>query len=204
MPAVIITATERSVLYANAPTAAQIEAALAPLAIAPGGWIGPHARITRTAMIGERFGTTFAALYAWPEASVPDLEHAPVADLVRRVDAALADVSSGWQGARAIPYAPAVHGSVAWWSNGQASITRTRDTFPTGSGRVDADENPIGPTTPETHPTTPGQVGSGAANSLSDILTPLAWCIGLGSLVYFGAPLFQLLTTPTRRRSRAT
>ena len=201
MPAVIVAAEERSVFSPNAPTALEIERALAPLATDGGSWLGPHARITRGAPMGERFPTRVAWVYAWPVSVAADLERAPVAALQARVVAALDNIARGWQGVRVTPYAPAVNGSLEWWSSGTAANTQTRHTFPTGAGRLAPDENPIGPTTPETHVPTPGEILSGAGAGASDVFTPLAWCIGLGSLVYFGAPLLSMFRT--RRRSRA-
>lgn len=183
-PVVLIYAEERSFLSADAPTAEQIESALRPLASATGGWIGPRARVTRTANLELRFRTRFAWPWAWPTSSVPDLAHAPVSALLSRINSALSDVSWSWQGAQALPYIPALNGSVAWWTSGDASVTRTRNSFPTGAGHFDADENPTGPTTPETHPSTPGDTLTHAAAQTTDLVTALAWLTGLGLTAY--------------------
>jgi hypothetical protein len=200
-PLVLIFAEERSVFSADAPTSAQIESALRRAALAPGGWIGPHARITRTAQIGERFRTRFAWLYGWPPATVPTLAAAPVAELLQRVNDALGSTSYAWQGAEAQPFAEAVNGSLAWWTSGQASNTRTRDVFPTGTGRLMADENPIGPTSAATHPPTPGDILSGAATQGTDLVTALSWLVGIGLAGYVAVNLAPMLR-PRRRYYR--
>lgn len=59
-------------------------------------------------------------------------------------------------------FSPTVNGTLAWWESGDASITRTRDSYPEGAARfTDPEENPIGPTSSATHPTTPSGGGSG-------------------------------------------
>lgn len=197
-PIVLIFAEERSILSADAPTAEQIEAALLPLASASGGWIGPRARVTRTAGFSPRFSTFVAWPFAWRQPAVPDLAHAPVTELLRRVNNALSDTSWSWQGARALPYTEAVNGNLAWWNSGAASQTRTRNSFPTGAGHFDADENPTGPTDATTHPSTPGDTLSHAAAASTDLATALAWLAGIGLAGYLAvnvAPLFR----PRRR-----
>ncbi len=150
MPAVLITATERSTLSANAPTYDAITRALQAARIGLDGsnWIGPP-RVTRLAR-PPAFLTTFAALYGWPSSVVVP----PVQALVDSVARQLRAQSSDWGPVTAYTHAPAAHGELEWWRSGGASVTRTRDEFPTEAGRLDAAENPTGPTTNATHPRT--------------------------------------------------
>lgn len=173
MAVVLITAVERSALAVSAPEADAIARAfragrLGPRA-ADGDWIGPAPRITRTATIGERFKTTTAWLYGLPAG--PPWQPRPMLrelaeNLAARVTAELGRVTSGWEPARAVVWSEAVNGAVAWWADGFAAVTRTRDEFPTGGGRFDASENPWGPTTAGTHPSTVGEVGRRAVREL--------------------------------------
>lgn len=169
MAVLVVMAEERSALAANAPTAAAITAAFRRARLAGGAqdrgdWLGPAPRIVRTATVGERFGTWAAWVYAWPtDAPAGGWSLGPPSDalgqeLVNNLARELAGVSGGWQTVTATDYARAVNGGLEWWASGEASSTRTRDEFPTGTGRLDASENPRGPTTDATHPSTPGQV----------------------------------------------
>lgn len=179
MPAVLVHAEERSAFYVNAPTASAIEAALRGAATDGGGWVGAHARVTRTSTPGERFATRVAWVYAWPASQFPEATPAMVSGLRQRCAAALDALSFGWQGVSVVPYSAAVHGSVAWWTSGQSAITRSRDEFPELAGRTGPADNPIGPTTPETHPPTVGDVVGGAASTFEDVAP---WLLGFGLL----------------------
>jgi len=169
MPGVVITATERSTLSASAPSYDAITRALQAARIGLDGsnWIGPP-RVTRVAQ-PPAFRTTVAALYAWPSSVVVP----PVQALVDSVARQLRAQSSDWGPVTAYTHAPGAHGEVEWWRSGQAAVTRTRDEFPTEAGRLDAQENPTGPTTNATHPTTvTGAVGDalGAGGSMLSTL----------------------------------
>lgn len=160
MPVIVVIAEERSALLPNAPTATAITAAFRRARLAEGDWIGPAPRITRTAVIGERFGTRATWIYGWPAGGPWDTRSPSGSlrdELVRRVTSELARAAAGWQPVLTAPWSAPVNGPLAWWASGEASVTRTRDQFPTGTGRLDADEDPLGPTTAADHPTSPGE-----------------------------------------------
>ena len=75
-PAVLVLAEERSVFYATAPTYRAITEAFQSARLAGpeatrGNWVGPGPRVTRTATVGERFGTFAAWVYQWPPGTTP-------------------------------------------------------------------------------------------------------------------------------------
>ena len=192
MAVIVVMAEERSAVAANAPTAAQITAAFERARL-PGSerdrgrWLGPAPRVVRTAVIGERFGTFVTWVYVWPTDAPPGgwTTDAPavgalVQELVNNVARELRSVSGAWQPVEAVPYAPAVNGDLLWWQLGEASVTRTRDAFPTEFGRLDAQENPRGPTTAATHPTSPGE----ALRGLGDAATTAVWVVGGLGVLY--------------------
>jgi len=187
----VVVGQERSAVAANAPTAEAIGSAfrrarLAGNEAARGNWIGPAPRVTRTAQIGERFGTTAIWIYAWPTDAPPGgwhLQPPPRAvgqEIVNAVQRELEAISSGWQVVVATEYQPAVNGDLSWWAAGEASVTRTRDEFPTGAARVDAADNPRGPTTAATHPSTPGQ----ALGALGGVAESAVWGVVVLGGVY--------------------
>ena len=151
------------------------------------GWVGPSPRVTRA--LSSAAHTRAAWVGAWP----PDTTNR--APPLRAVGDAVAEVIANELNARGyfggpwrvtwVPYVPAQHGSLAWWRDGSAAVTRTRDAFPEFAARLSAAENPTGPTTPENRPATAGEVagellggaGGGAAAGLSkakDVLTLVA------------------------------
>ena len=169
MPAVLVTATERSSLSNNAPSYNAIVRALqaARIGIDGSNWVGLP-RVTRVAQ-PPAFRTTVAALYGWPSTLIVP----PVQALVDSVARQLRAQSSDWGEVTWQNYAPAAHGALEWWRDGAASITRTRDEFPTEAGRLDAAENPTGPTTDATHPTTVAGAAGQALGAGGSLLSTL-------------------------------
>ena len=180
-PTMVVIAEERSVFDANAPTYRAILAAMqgASLPADQGGgvWVGPGPRVTRTSKPGERFGTFAAWVYQWPTAPTP----AVVDALKGRVKAALDGVTAGWQDVAISTYNEGVNGSIDWWrcaSGGTvcAQITHTRDEFPFFAGRLDPEENHVGPTSSATHPTTVQESLQGAADATKSAVW---WALGI-------------------------
>ena len=171
MPAVLITATERSLTAANAPTADAIQRAFSAARIGVDGshWVGVGPRVTRQAGV-PHLTTTAAGLYVWPSTVLVP----PVQALVDAVTRQLATVSSTWSPVTPYPYREAVNGPLTWWESGEASVTRTRDNFPFNAGHLDAAENPVGPTSTATHPTTTSDAGGALLREGNDLLTTLA------------------------------
>lgn len=197
---VVISAEERSALLPNAPSYADITTAMRSARLGPreedGNWIGGGPRVTRTATIGERFGTFATWLYGFPATgpwnpTVGPLQPELVETLRNNVQTRLGAVTTGWQPVRALTYVPTVNGDTTWWSSGQAAITRTRDEFPTGTGRLDATENPLGPTTDATHPTSPGQAAHDAANATTSMLPWIVGIAAVGGGVYLAVNYMQ-------------
>jgi hypothetical protein len=204
MSTMVVLAEERSAFYPSAPTYGPIVAAFQSAALSSdaggGSWIGPGPRVTRTAHIGERFGTFAAWIYQWP---TPPTD-AQVESLKSRLQAALGDVSSGWQPVIVAPYSEGVNGSLAWWrcaSGGVdcAQVTQTHDEFPVGTGRLDAEENHIGPTTSATHPTTLPD----ALNRASDTgKSAVMWAIGTAAVLgtgYVGVKWYETYSSNRKR-----
>lgn len=187
MPVLFVLAEERSALAVNAPTVQGITAAFrrARLALADpnaGDWIGPAPRVTRTAIVGERFATYAAWPFGWPAGGPWSTAAPSVAlrdELVARLQAELAREGVGWQPVLTAPWSDTVNGPVAWWSSGQAAVTQTAVEFPTGTGRLDATENPRGPTSDATHPTSPRSALASAGDLTGAIVTGAAVLGGL-------------------------
>ncbi len=176
----LITATERSTLSGSAPTYDAITRALQAARIGVDGsnWVGPP-RVTRVAQ-PPAFRTTVAALYGWPSSVVVP----PVQALVDSVARQLRAQSSDWGPVTAYTHAPAAHGELEWWRSGAGAVTRTRDEFPTEAGRLDAAENPIGPTTGATHPTTVTDAAGQALGAGSSLVQTLVVGGVVAGLVY--------------------
>lgn len=133
-----------------------------------GYWVGVAPRITRRPQTGY-FETTVAWLYAWDDTAYTRQNWAALKERIRSavqdgldelsyaesplVESPLAG-ATGWVSLQMPDYSPAINGPVTWWQSGEAARTRTRDEAPTGFGRLDVPENPVGPTSAETHPTT--------------------------------------------------
>lgn len=185
MPAVIVSATERSYFESSAPGSAAIRLAFTKYTPSRnrvlGYWVGPSPRVTRKTQLGS-FETTAAWMYAWDDTPYTTQNWAALQERVRSaVQDGLNELSGDWSAVSMTPYSQSVHGTVQSWQSGQASVTRTRDEFPTGGGRFDPNENPVGPTTDATHPTTISTVARGA------IGTALPWVVG-GIAAYFLLP----------------
>ena len=165
MAVVLIVAEETSFLVSNAPAAATAERAfraarLAGAAATRGDWIGPRARVTRTTDVGVPggFTTSVAWVYGSPTGG-PWQERPMLSALSEELRASVArelTAAGGRWTVRAVPYASAVNGALSWWQSGEASVARTRDEFATLAGRLDPPDNPTGPTSRATHPSTVG------------------------------------------------
>jgi hypothetical protein len=139
----VVYATERSSWNANMPTSAELEG-LFRLAIFPvfghAHWVGPTLRIVREATVG--MAITHAA---WLLEADDD---ATVGRVLQELNARLQGFSRDFSVPVAQPYAPKLHGSIAWWQDGRAAQTITRD-MPRESLRRLAGlyqhESPIGP-----------------------------------------------------------
>lgn len=192
MAAVLVTATERTSIEGNAPRRAAIDEALAASRLLGGEefrgrWLG-EARVTRRAVVPV-FETTFAAVYVWPTRG-PWTAGAPLRqlsiDLRNNVARQLSQISSDWSPVRIVPWSESEHGALAAWESGAMARTRTRDEFPTGAGRLDAPENPVGPSARDVRP-------SGLRDVPEDVLRTLApWALG-------GFCLYLLATRSSRR-----
>jgi len=189
MALLLVSAVERSVTYPMAPTAQGAEGAFRRARLGPrvadGDWIGSGARVTRTAVIGERFATRVAWVYGWPAGGPWDPRAAlgELAAILRaRVASELEALGGSWEVATA-PWAEAVNGPLSWWASGAAAVTQTRDEFPVGTGRLDATENALGPTTGATHPTSPGEAGRGGASVVGEVMP---WLLGAGAVAAGG------------------
>ena len=155
----VVHASERSIFQYNMPTAEAIEEALRrAVRGVPGQWVGPLARVTRRAIVGDGFFTFVTWVF---EESGP-----PTATLRERVDAALREVSSDFTPTAVWDFAEAANGPIAWWRSGAAANeSRSRYAAPTMTARLDSDDNPIGPTTAANAPTSPSDILGGGGGT---------------------------------------
>ena len=186
----ILSNTEQSFSPTGAPATVNIEDVLKRAMVGSGAeLVGQRARITK------RGGLATAAHVATPtnQTTVAWLVSAPgprtIAGLVPRWDRALATLSPDWTGTIVLDVTPD-EAMLAWWRDIDhgASVTRTRDAFPTLT--TDADENPTGPTTSETHPSTvPGSIRQ-VSDASSGILWPLALVTVVAAGLYAAAQFY--------------
>ena len=212
MPVLVVYSEELSRMDWNTPSAADINAAVRRVNMGGGNWgawVGPSPRITRTAPVGTGFITHVAAVYSIPDNAWTQQHGAYIrARLVEAVTASLRQVSNDFSQATLSPFAVAINGPLSWWTSGQAAVTQTRDEFPLIGGRLDPNENPIGPTSAATHPGTASDALSHAASAVGGrILWPLA---AIGAVViavtYRGQikRMFKRGTRPATRTAEAT
>jgi hypothetical protein len=202
--AFIVQCTARELLELNKPQAADITRVLKAVSLGGGqwgDWVGPVPRITRVAVIGDAFYTSVAWVYQTPDEAFAQ-EHSSYIQgtLKDNVTAALQTVSTGFGLATIGPWSEAVNGALAWWQSGDAGVTQTRDEYPELAGRTDAAENPIGPTSTASHPTTVADLMQHAASTVSTslawILIPVAVIAGL----YYLGPVIQTYSGRTAVR----
>lgn len=154
-----------------------------------GQWVGPSPRVTRKPVLGG-FETDVAWLYAWPDTDY-SLQNLPVLkrNLHDQVKDGVKEMGWTWSDPVLIPYSATVHGSANWWATGQASQTHTRDESATGIARLDTPENPVGPTTDDTHPTTLVQGAQAVGRGIGDLFnSPIVWVIAGGVLLFMAYP----------------
>lgn len=205
MPGFVVSSQETSLTTFRSPTAEQIDAAFTAVhydASETGGtdlgrWASPRPRIVRTAPLGG-FYTSAANLWIAPNtAQVIRLLPAIKTQVRQALQAQLAALGD-WSTPVVADYLPAAHGELAWWQDqaAGASATRTRDSFPTGGGRLDAVEPPTGPATTANTPTSLG----GALQLTANAFTPLLWLVGIGAVVYFAGPMLLAARGSSRAR----
>lgn len=155
MPVVMVEASELSRLEWNAPGAEAIQRAFtaaAPL-LRWGAWVGP-VRVTREAVLGSGFVTHVAVPFEYPD-TLRDRPEYLYQQIRTNLGAELQRVSSDFSPPSVTPYTTGLNGPLDAWRSGAAANTQTRDTFPTGAGRVDPIENPETPA--GQHPTSAGE-----------------------------------------------
>lgn len=209
----ILTATESSIFEVSTPSAEGIRASLSHVQVSGASWVGPGPRITRRTAVGDLWGylTTLAAVLA-VEASTPQQAQAIAQQAAQQADNALRGVSNDWVGVSVAPYSEAVNGPLSWWQSGQATLTHTRDEFLTGTARLSAYDNPVGPDSAAVRPPTPGEVlgdltgevtnrASQPIQNVSNALLVAGLVAGGGAALYLAWPL---LTGARSAVARAT
>ncbi len=218
---------------ASAPTAVDIEAVLRSLPVngnrefklAAGvpdgaGFVG-NARVTRVARVGLPGGrvTRVAWLYQWPDppgatqAQLNQLYTDVVNSVIVNTSTYLTNsgigsswTSTGWKHPVAVPYDPAINGTVDWWTSPTGSVaTATRDSFDLNQqlGQNGSIDNPIGPTTAHAPDFDPFNTNNpnGALNKAFDAVTTLAWVIGgVAVLYYVVGPIIQAVVPKSPAR----
>lgn len=197
MPAIVVQAREATITEPGASLATSIAENFRRAQLGSeanpnwGQWVGPAPRVTRRVQLGapRAWQTTGAWLYAWPETQFAAQHQAYMQQQL--LDALRAHLGSDWT-VTVAPYDPNVNGTLAWWMS-DAATTQTRDAFPTGAARLAADENPTGPTTRATHPTTAGEALTDAGNWIQDhwwIFAILGGLFVLSKVPAFKLPAF--------------
>jgi hypothetical protein len=206
MPTVVVHGIDTSITSLGAPTYAQINDALSSIQLMGpagdlGGWVGPRPRVTRVIRTGapRAWEVHFAWPYSWPDGGDDARVRAQLTNAVQRQ---LAPVSADWA-VTLEPYAPAVNGELTWWSSGAGSVTQTGDIWPTAGGRLDAQENPIGPTTAATHPGTLAEAAGAAVGGATNFMKALLPLLLLFGGVYLAGQVgaFTRKAAPRRRRT---
>jgi hypothetical protein len=202
---------ENSMLEAAAPSSAIIGQALRdagtlPIAARYGfGWQGPQPRVTRRA-IPPTFETRFAWLWLWhddAEAARRMADLVPVLEYEIRHRLPEVTGSTDWTEITSTPYAPSLHGSLAWWTSGEAAATPSADMFPTGIDRFT-----IQPDSPDRPNPTPPPGAMAALKAVAWIVVPAAVGVTAWSLRgVFGSRHTERVevkarTNPGRRRGR--
>lgn len=191
-----VSAKESSALQPNAPSASDIRNALNSNRFPRSIWVGPAPRITRRI---NTFSPTsgFETYVTWildvdQVTFVPDL----AGGIRDHVAGLLDNISSRWSTPEVVPYSQSTNGSLSWWQSGDAARTRTALEFPQAGGRFDANENPVGPDSPDLRPSTTSEavnrwVNQGTGMSIG------SWAIlavaGLG-LLYLGPAIAPALS----------
>ena len=190
-PVVATTATPTTVLIhveglsanPNDPTYVQLRAAFTNARLSGaddrqrGNWIGPGPRVTRaddSAPVSYKVSAAWVYQFPTTGASTNALIADLAANVLREMGSLATLSSAGWH-VHVSPYNAGVNGPLSWWActaggDDCAQVTRTRDTQTIPGVLTDADENPIGPTTARTHPST-------APDTMK---TAVTWAIGLG------------------------
>jgi hypothetical protein len=215
----VVSASERSLATFNAPAGDSIVAALRAVQVPRARWVGPQPRITR------RFDLPYAVTFVTWLLDVDEVTFAPglraniaqqVAEQLRHTTPIYSETAggagNGWSPVDVSPYAEAVNGPLAWWRSGEASRTHTALAFPSSTvtaALAGTNENPVGPTSPDTSPGTPTSDLARINKQLRDSLglPSLGWIAGIAAvglgLYYFGPALGNLASRATERRASA-
>ncbi len=217
----VVSATGGYVLAAQEPSSDSIISVLNQT-FPPGQatWVGPSPRITRAGTDLTGLATAFMSSsptvrVAWVFSADNDAQAASVATALQNAFNAWGSGLLGRWTAQVLPYDPAINGDISWWQSGQAAASPSRESASTGQ----PDENPVGPTTPETagggylNPFAPSPGGTTSpVDSLTRLLTVGGVVIGGATLLYLAWPMLSgarrasarrvARTNPSRRRYR--
>lgn len=215
----VMSSIERSVVQTNAPGADKITEALQSAAtntllrqalnLLRGGpdWVGPMPRITRRYSLGALRGnlTTVAWVFSFDSDQMSPQQFDAAAQAAKAYfDQALA-TTGNWDPVAITRWSEPANGPLSWWRSGQASVTMTRDAFPELGGRLAANENPIGPDTPESTLPTVGQgvgqqTGAAGAQGAADLLKTLGVLAVGGVALYLALPYLNRARGGSERR----
>lgn len=194
---------EDSALEGNGPSADAIRDALGRNRFPRSHWVGPAPRITRrvtTFSPTAGFNTYVTWLLDVDQVTyVPNIEQG-IAEHVAGLLDSISTINR-WTDPVVTPYNATTNGPLAWWQSGDAARTRTALEFPTGGGRFDANENPVGPDSPDLRPSTvPEGVNRWVDQSTGISLKTWVW-LGLGAagLYYLGGPIKALFSSSPAR-----
>ena len=141
-----------------------------------GGWYGPAPRITRQAPFGS-FVTQATWVWVLNDAQQATsglassvAQQAFAARLAADVATSLHAMGGSWTVTHE-PYSDAINGPLSWWSSGAAAHDVVFiNNFPALFGRLEPDDNPIGPN----NPLAQGAGGNPHTNPLGSV----AWIVG--------------------------
>lgn len=178
MAVVMVQTSELSRFEFNAPSAEAVQGAFnaAQPLLRWGAWVGP-VRVTREAVIGSGFVTHAAVPFEYPD-SLQDRPAYLYQQIQSNLLAELRRVSSDFARPVVTPYAAGLYGNLDTWRSGTAANTHTRDTFATGTGRIDPIENPDTPI--GQHPTSTGEV-------VAEIVEAVAVVGAIGGALFLAA-----------------
>lgn len=212
----VVTSKCRAITDWAIPTYADIAAALRSVSFPvdpPYAWVGPP-RVVRRAIVGSGFDTYVTAVLRKPDP--PPGGRPTTAEQIRsafgeRITRALKGVTTCFDAVGVAPYFDAQNGAdLNWWASGQAGQTRTRDAYPTLTGRLIADENPLGPDSASVRLPSAGEAAGQAAGvvrgAAAGILLPIVLVGGaVAAAVYLGPTIALGLSarfaTPGKRKN---
>lgn len=201
-----VTTVERETFDFRMANAEAIRSALNAVQVPFGRWVGPAPRIVRRINNGSML-QAWETYVTW----LMDVEERTFAPMLRQgiadqVAGQLVHISDAWSRPTVALYSEAINGPLGWWRSGDAARTRTALEPPTWGGRLDVNQNPIGPDSRDVRPSTIPEavhdwVGAGTGSGVGKLLLIAG---GVLALYYLGPALGQGASWAAKKLPRAT